>query len=115
MWKNTKSKNPKVVRTKNGKIMLFSKYALCNSKKLTFFKEQEAKGLLSNLTGVKILFLSDLPILRNYFKTYIMNAIVDKLLLAGDKSMPQMHLNQPGFTFSACSSFTKNKERIRKI
>ena len=41
--KNTESKNPKVVRTKNGRIMLFSKFVLCDSKKMEFIKEQEAK------------------------------------------------------------------------
>ena len=39
-----------------------------------------------------------------------MNEIVNKLLLAGDKLMPEMHLRQPGFTYSACGTFTKNKE-----
>ena len=36
-------------------------------------------------------------------------------MLAGDKFMPEMHLRQPGFTFSACGPFTKKKERIKKI
>ena len=43
-----------------------------------------------------------------------MNEIVNKFLLVGDKFMPEMHLRQPGFTYSACGPFTKNKERIRK-
>ena len=42
-----------------------------------------------------------------------MNEIVNKFLLAGDKFMHEMHLRQPGFTYSACGSFTKNKERIQ--
>ena len=42
-----------------------------------------------------------------------MNEIVNKFLLAGDKFMPEMHLKQPGFTYSACGPFTKNKERIQ--
>ena len=46
--KNTESKNPKVVRTKNGRIMLFSKCSVFDSKKSKFLKEQEARGLLSN-------------------------------------------------------------------
>ena len=50
--KNTESKNPKVVRTKNGRIMLLSKCAVCDSKKSKFIKEQEASGLLSSL-GIK--------------------------------------------------------------
>ena len=44
-----------------------------------------------------------------------MNEIVNKFLLAGDKFMPEMHLRQPGFTYSACGPFTKNKERIEKF
>ena len=39
-----------------------------------------------------------------------MNATVNKLLLAGDKFMPKMHLRQPRFTYSACGPFTINKE-----
>ena len=44
-----------------------------------------------------------------------MNEIVNTFLLAGDKFMPEMHLKQPGFTYTACSPFTKNKERIEKF
>ena len=44
-----------------------------------------------------------------------MKEIVDKFLLAGDKFMPEMHLKQLGFTYSACCPFTKNKERIQKF
>ena len=44
-----------------------------------------------------------------------MNEIVSKFLVAADKFMPAMHLRQPGFTYSACSPFTKNKERIQKF
>ena len=44
-----------------------------------------------------------------------MNKKVNKFLLAGDKFMPEMHLKQPGFTYSACGPFTKNKERIQKF
>ena len=39
-----------------------------------------------------------------------MNEIINKFLLAGDKFMPEMHLKQPCFTYSACGPFTKNKE-----
>ena len=38
-----------------------------------------------------------------------MNEIVNKLLLGGDKFVPQMHLETPGFTYSSCGPFTKNK------
>ena len=43
-----------------------------------------------------------------------MNAIGNKFLLAGDKFMLEMHLKQPGFTYSAFGPFTNNKERIKK-
>ena len=43
-----------------------------------------------------------------------MNEIVNKYLLAGYEFMPEIHLKQPGFTYSACGPFTKNKERIQK-
>ena len=44
-----------------------------------------------------------------------MNKIVNTFLLAGDKFMPEMHLKQPGFTYSASGLFTKNRERIEKF
>ena len=44
-----------------------------------------------------------------------MNEIVNKFLQVGDKFMPQMHLKQPGFTYSTCGPFTKNKERTEKF
>ena len=59
--KNTESKNPKVVKTKNGRIILSSKCEVCDSKKRTFLKDQEASGLLSSL-GIKA-SLSKIPLL----------------------------------------------------
>ena len=44
-----------------------------------------------------------------------MNEIVNKVLLTGDKFMPEMHLKQTGFSYSACDPFNKNKERIQKF
>ena len=44
-----------------------------------------------------------------------MNEVVNNFLVAGDKYVPEMHLKQPGFTYSACGPFTKNKERIEKF
>ena len=58
--KNTESKNSKVARTKNGRIMLLSKCAVCNSKKSKFIKEEEARGLLSSL-GIRK-SLSQIPL-----------------------------------------------------
>ena len=50
-----------------------------------------------------------------YAKLYKMNEIVNKFLLAGETFMAEMHLKQPGFTYSACGPLTKNKERIQKF
>ena len=46
-----------------------------------------------------------------------MNEIVkvNKFLLVGDKFMPEMHLKQPGFTYSSCGPFTKKKKKGLKI
>ena len=44
-----------------------------------------------------------------------MNEIANKFLLAGDKFMPEMHLRQPGFTYTACEPFIKNKEQIKNF
>ena len=44
-----------------------------------------------------------------------MNDIVNTFLLVGEKFMYERHLKQPGFTYSACGPFTKNKERIQKF
>ena len=44
-----------------------------------------------------------------------MNELANKFLLECDKFMTEMHLKQPGFTYSVCGPFTKNKERIEKF
>ena len=44
-----------------------------------------------------------------------MNKLTKKFLLVGDKYMPEMHLRQPGFIYSACGLFSKNKERMQKF
>ena len=44
-----------------------------------------------------------------------MNNLINKFLLAGDKFMPEIHLRQPQFTYSACGSFTRHEERIQKF
>ena len=43
-----------------------------------------------------------------------MNEIVNNFLLAGENFMLEIYLKQPGFTYSTCGPFTKNKERIQK-
>ena len=84
--------------------MILSNCAVCGTKKSRFIKKKQAEGLLSNL-GLrtplrKVLLLGDI-----LFQLYKINEIVKELLLAGDKCMPEMHLNQPGFTYGACGSF----------
>ena len=44
-----------------------------------------------------------------------MNNTINKLLLAGDKFMPEIHLRQSKFTYSACGPFTKHEQRIQKF
>ena len=61
--KDTENINPRVLGTSNGKAMILSKCAICGNKKSRFIKNQEAKGLLSNL-GLKTP-LSKVPVLGN--------------------------------------------------
>ena len=41
--------------------------------------------------------------------------VINKLLLEGDKVMPEIHLGQPQFTYNACGPFTKHEQRIQKF
>ena len=59
--KYTKDINPQISSTSNGKLMMLSKCAICDSKKSKFINKQEASGLLSKL-GIKTP-LSKIPIL----------------------------------------------------
>ena len=55
-WRrDTENIDPKMVRTKNNRLIMQSKCSVCGIKKSRFVKEQEAKGLLSNL-GIKTPF-----------------------------------------------------------
>ena len=72
--------------------MFLPNCAVCGKKKSNFIKNKEISNGL--------------------FK---MNKIINKFLLTGDKFMQELHLKQSGFTFSACPSFTKLRERIRKF
>ena len=68
-----------------------SKCSDCGIKKSRFIKEQEAKGLLSNL-GIKTP-LSKILLLNVLFRIRIkMNKIINKFLLVGDTFIPKMHL-----------------------
>ena len=63
--KDTENIDPRVSNKSNGRKTILSKYAICGSKKSRFIKDQETKGLLSNL-GVKTP-LSKVPILGDIF------------------------------------------------
>ena len=63
--KNTENIGPKIVRTKSNRLVMQSKCSVCGIKKARFLKEQEAKGLLSNL-GIKTP-LSKIPLLNVLF------------------------------------------------
>ena len=65
--KSTENKNTKVGKTKNKSTILLSKFPVFDSKKLTFIKELEAKGLLGILVGAKILILGDIPLVNTLF------------------------------------------------
>ena len=86
-------KNPKVAKTKYGRIMLLSKCTVCDLGPLLFQRYQQVNT------------------------RYKMNEIVSKFLLAGDKFMPEMHLRElatldkSGFTYSAYIPFTKKKNK----
>ena len=64
---------------------------------------------------IVMLAKSKLDSIESKISEALINKIVNKILLAGDKFIPQMHLKQPGFTYSTCGPFTKNKERIQKF
>ena len=63
--KDTENIDPKIVKTENNRLVMQSKSSVCGIKKSRFVKEQEAKGLLSNL-GIKIPF-SKIPLLGVLF------------------------------------------------
>ena len=44
-----------------------------------------------------------------------MNDIINKFLSSGDKFMPEIHLKQPGFTYSASGPFTRNKQKFKHL
>ena len=83
-------------KTKQNKLILLSKCSICGKKKSMFIKN---KGLHQTFALIK-------------FK---MNEIINKFLLTGENFIPELHLEPPGFTYSACESFTKRRERIRKF
>ena len=105
--RDTENIDRKMARTKNNRLIMQWICPVCGIKKSRFVTEQEAKGLLSNL-GIKTL-LSNSIIKCFVLRCVKMNKIVNNFLLASDKFMPEIYLKQPGFTYSACGPFTKNK------
>ena len=63
--RNTKTKDAKMIKTKNGRLALSSKCVVCGSKQSRYMKEQEAEGLLSNFE-IKTT-LSKIPLLKILF------------------------------------------------
>ena len=89
--KNTAIANSGVTKAKQNRLMLLSNCTVYG-KKSTSVKNQE---------------------LSNY--KFKMNKIINKRLLAGDTFMPELHLKQIGFTYSACGAFNKHCEKIQKF
>ena len=82
--------------------------------KVKFIKEQEARGLLSNLG--KRTPLSQIPLLGPIlFQNIKYLLLINKSLLAWDKYMPGMHLRQLRFTYSACGLFTKKEKESKNL
>ena len=63
--KDTENIDPKIFEAKNNRLIMQSKCSVCKNKKSWFVKEQDAKGLLSNL-GIKT-SLSKIPLLNVLF------------------------------------------------
>ena len=100
--------------------MMSSRCSSCNDKKSTFISQGSGlfDSLVYNTTQNKMKnALWDAFNRYNYvLLAFInMNNVINKFLLAGDKFMPEMHLRQPQFVYSACGPFTRHKERIKKI
>ena len=76
--KNTESENPKVAKTKNGRIMLLSNCVVCDTKKSKLLKQQEASGLLSSL-GIKTP-LSKIPLVGPLLIVLIVLIVLNKII-----------------------------------
>ena len=88
--KYTANENANVRKAKQDRLMLLSNCALCGKKKSAFIKSKE---------------------LHN-FDLFKMKKIINKFLLTRDKFVLKLLLKKPRFTYSACGSFTKHRERI---
>ena len=112
--KDTRNINPKVIKTKNNRKMMLSGCSICNNKKSTFVSQGsdwlDSLGLNTPQNRMKMLcgMLLDNKIIN-------MNNIINKFLLAGIKFMPEMHLRQPQFVYSACGPFTRHKKELKNL
>ena len=108
--KDMENIDPRIVKTKNNKQVMPSKCSICNNKKSKFISQGsdlfDSLGLNTPQNRMKALVPSALINLNN---------IINKFLLAGDRFMPEMHLRQSQFVYSACGPFTRHKERINKF
>ena len=84
------------------------KCVVSGDKKSKFIKKQKA-ALLNN-TIIRKRFKKDSNIKRYLALNYKMNDLINKILLAGDKFMPKIHLIQPGFTYSVADHLIKTKK-----
>ena len=73
--KDTENINPRVCNTSNGRKMILSKCAICSNQKSRFVKNQEAKGLLSNLGDKTLLLGVKVPILGEFCLICMLNCI----------------------------------------
>ena len=87
--KNTEIKNPKVAKPKNGRIILLSKCAVCNSKKSKFIKQQEASGLLSSL-GIKA------PFKKNSFinSSFVWEILTSRYKIQNERNIKQVFISR---------------------
>ena len=112
--KDTRNIDPKVIKTKNNKRMIISRCSICSNKKSTFISQGsrllDSLGLNTPQNRMKNALWSSLD-----NKITNMNNIINKFLLAGDKFMPEMHLRQSQFVYSACGPFTRHKEKIKEF
>lgn len=84
---------------------------LNSEKNICTFYEQELKNTNKVINQFKK--LKKVSCLINLSKT--INDMIDKVLLVGDKFIPEINLRQPRFTYSACETFSEIKEQIQKI
>ena len=103
-----------MVKTKNNRLIMLSKCAICNNKKSKFISQ--GSGLLHNLglNTPQNRMKNALGMLLDN-KIITINSIINRFLLVGDTFMPEMHLRQPKFFYSTCGPFIRHKEKIKEF